>query len=198
MAGTDARTKWLKSTVILERASKLAFVDPEEDSEYSRAWSHYFLTSPTNPHLATPPAWLDQPKYRCPKHYAETKLALDQLRDTMGVDGIFPVDRRNNAVIDGAEVPTIIPHTIMLVSRSVRLFPPDARRSRWQSSGTRSARRANLQHHQFAATHMFLHDINAQGVENREALVGARRAISLIRHLPPLVSGESGVHARYE
>lgn len=123
LAHTNSRTKWLKATVILERASKLAFVDPEEDSEYSRAWSQYFLSSPTNPHLTTPPPWLDQPKYRCPKDYAETKLALDQLRDTMGVDGIFPVDRRNNAAIDGVDAPTIIPHTIMLVSAVARLPP---------------------------------------------------------------------------
>lgn len=34
---------------------------------------------------------------------------------------------------------------------------------------------------------MFLHDINAEGVENKEALVGVRKAVSLIRYLPPLV-----------
>jgi hypothetical protein len=32
-----------------------------------------------------------------------------------------------------------------------------------------------------------LHDINAPGVENKEALAGARRSVSLMRHLPPLV-----------
>ncbi|KAK1921689.1 hypothetical protein DB88DRAFT_443137, partial [Papiliotrema laurentii] len=147
--------RWMKAVVILERASKLAFIDPEEDSEYARAWSTYFMQSPHNPRLSNPPAWLDQPKYRCPKDYSETKLALDQLQSHMGVDGIFPVDRRRNAQIDGADEPAITPHTIKL-------------------------------HHQFAATHIFLHDINAPGVENKEALAGARRSVSLMRHLPPL------------
>lgn len=35
---------------------------------------------------------------------------------------------------------------------------------------------------------MFLHDINAHGVENKEALMGARRSVALMRDLPPLVS----------
>ena len=123
-------SKWLKAvrdgdytqtvftdtqTMILERASKLAFVDPEEDSEYGRAWAKYFLLAPANPQLATPPAWLDQPKYRCPKDYAETKLALDQLKSNLGVEGIFPVDRRRNAEIDGAEEPQVTPHIIAIV-----------------------------------------------------------------------------------
>ena len=73
------------------------------------------MQSPHNPRLSNPPAWLDQPKYRCPKDYSETKLALDQLQSHMGVDGIFPVDRRRNAQIDGADEPAITPHTIKLV-----------------------------------------------------------------------------------
>lgn len=114
-------TKWIKATVILERASKLAFLDPDEESDYAKAWCKHHLTSgPHNPHLAAPPAWLDQPKYRCPKDYAEVRLALDQLKENMGDDGIFPVDRRRNAEIDGGEEPSITPHTIMLASASLR------------------------------------------------------------------------------
>jgi hypothetical protein len=102
--------------MILERSSKLAFVDPEEDSEYSRAWNIYFLQAPHNPQLASPPAWLDQPKYRCPKDYAEVKFALQQLKSNLGEEGIFPVDRRMNAKNDGADEPQITPHTIAIVS----------------------------------------------------------------------------------
>jgi hypothetical protein len=116
-------TKWMKATIILERASKLTFIDPDEDSDYAKAWSRYHMhTNPphANSNLASPPAWLDQPKYRCPKDFAEVRLALDQLRENMGTDGIFPVDRRRNAEIDGGEEPSITPHTIMLVRASHR------------------------------------------------------------------------------
>jgi hypothetical protein len=34
---------------------------------------------------------------------------------------------------------------------------------------------------------MFLHDINAPGVENEEALVGVRQSLSLIRDMPYIV-----------
>jgi len=34
---------------------------------------------------------------------------------------------------------------------------------------------------------MFLHDINAQGVENKEALAGAREAVALLRYMPAVV-----------
>ena len=35
---------------------------------------------------------------------------------------------------------------------------------------------------------MFLHDINAPNVENKEALAGARESVALFRYMPPVVS----------
>jgi hypothetical protein len=101
---------------ILERSLKLAFIEPEDSSEFARAWSHYHITSPADPRKQKPPAWLDQPKYRCPKDYSETKLGLDQLMAGMGVEGIFPVDRKRNAELDRVPMPFISPHTVMMVS----------------------------------------------------------------------------------
>jgi hypothetical protein len=111
-------TRWVKSVTILERASKLAFLDPEESSEYAKAQSAYSVALTTNPCAPPPAPWLDQPKYRCPKDYRETKLALDQFVESMGVDGVFPVDRKRNAEIDGGEEPFISSHTILMVSRT--------------------------------------------------------------------------------
>ena len=101
---------------MLERASKLAFLSPEPTSEYARAWSAYFAQSASNPSLATPPAWLDQPKYRSPTDYAEIKFGMEQMMEQMGDDGVYPLDRRRNAEMQGLEKPIIVPHTIMLVS----------------------------------------------------------------------------------
>lgn len=105
-----------EQVTVLERSLKLAFVDSEDSSEYARAWNQYYLAVVTDPSIPQPPAWLDQPKYRCPRDYAETKLGLDQLRTGMGAEGISPVDRKRNAELEGAPVPFISPHNIMLVS----------------------------------------------------------------------------------
>jgi hypothetical protein len=43
------------------------------------------------------------------------------------------------------------------------------------------------QHHVIAATQTLLYDTNSLDAENTEALVGARRAVALIKELPPLV-----------
>jgi hypothetical protein len=113
----EARSvRWVKSVTILERASKLAFLDPEESSEYATAYASYTHARATNPSVPPPPPWLEQPKYRCPKDYRETKLGLDQFVETMGVDGIFPVDRKRNAEIDQAPEPFISSHTVLMVS----------------------------------------------------------------------------------
>jgi hypothetical protein len=44
------------------------------------------------------------------------------------------------------------------------------------------------QHHVIAATQTLLYDTNSLDAENTEALIGARRAVALIKELPPLVS----------
>lgn len=102
-------------TIVLERASKLAFLDPDESSDYARGWAMYHANSPAHPETPPPPAWLDQPQHRSPKDFAEVKLALEQVMSHMGPDGIFPVDRRRTAEIEGAEEPSITPHTVMIV-----------------------------------------------------------------------------------
>jgi hypothetical protein len=43
------------------------------------------------------------------------------------------------------------------------------------------------QHHVIAATQTLLYDTNSLDAENTEALIGARRAVALIKELPPLV-----------
>ena len=138
---------------VLERAIKLAFVDPEDSSEYTRAWSHYYIASSTNPGTQIPPAWLDQPKYRCPKDYAETKLGLDQLISGMGAEGIFPVDRRRNAELDGSPNPVITSLIIMLVRRA-RFYI-----SSWLMQGPASS----ILHNQHAITRHQLARLREQG-----------------------------------
>jgi hypothetical protein len=50
-----------------------------------------------------------------------------------------------------------------------------------------SGRSTDVQHHVIAATQTLLYDTNSLDAENTEALIGARRAVALIRELPPLV-----------
>jgi hypothetical protein len=47
--------------------------------------------------------------------------------------------------------------------------------------------RTDEQHHVIAATQTLLYDTNSLDAENTEALIGARRAVALIKELPPLV-----------
>jgi hypothetical protein len=109
--------KWIKSLLILERAAKLAFLDPTDDGDYARTWTAYSLSHPSAP-APSPAAWLDQPKFRCPGEYGTVKLALDQFVSSMGVEGIFPVDRKRNAQIDRAAEPFISSHTVVMASPS--------------------------------------------------------------------------------
>lgn len=51
----------------------------------------------------------------------------------------------------------------------------------------RSRERADQQHHVVAAIQTLLYDTNSLDAENTEALVGARKAVELIKELPPLV-----------
>jgi len=50
------------------------------------------------------------------------------------------------------------------------------------------------QHHVIAATQTLLYDTNSLDAENTEALIGARRAVALIKELPPLVRCPSSLH----
>ncbi|ORX34022.1 hypothetical protein BD324DRAFT_638058 [Kockovaella imperatae] len=102
--------KFCRAITVLERASKLALLEADDESEHTRQWSIYQL----NPSLPRPPAWLEQPKYRCLADYRETKLGLEQMTSAMGADGVFPLDRIRNAELDGAELPYISPKNIML------------------------------------------------------------------------------------
>lgn len=109
MANTRS-LRWIKAVVILERASKLVFLDPEDSSEHARAHRSYAQI----PHPGRPPhGYLEQPKYRVPAAYAETKLALGLLLDSCGEDGVFPVDKISAAV--GGEM-VISPGVMIFVS----------------------------------------------------------------------------------
>jgi hypothetical protein len=107
----------VKAVVILERASKLVFLDPEDQSEHSRQWQSYRSDPNTIQH---PGGYLEQPQYRCPEAFQETKLGLEMLVRSCGEDGVFPVDVKRNATMDGQEEVVISPAVIIFVSP----FPP--------------------------------------------------------------------------
>ncbi|TYJ56048.1 hypothetical protein B9479_003291 [Cryptococcus floricola] len=155
--GDSPYVRWIKAVTVLERTSKLAFLDPDDDSEYSRVWTEYanLLSSPNSaPSASLPPSWLNQPKYRNPKDYNECSFALEQLRRELGVDGIFPVERKNRADNEGIE--------LVFGSKIVLL------------------------HHHFASIEMLLHDINSIDADNSVAVSAAQRSVALFRHLPEM------------
>lgn len=147
--------RWLKVVIMLERASKLAYLDPDDDSPYAQAWNKYHLTLHRDPDQPKPPAYLDQSKYRNPGRFRGCLLAIEQFTNLLGEDGVFPVTRRAHADQDGQPEPEITPATLML-------------------------------HHLIAAVHMVLHDINSLEVENTEAVMAARRSVTLFRAVPPI------------
>lgn len=106
-------TKWAKCVVILERASKLPFMEPADDSPYTQAWNQYHLTLRGEP-MATPPEHLNQPQFRNPRDYHECRLAIDQLVQGLGADGVFPVARKMQAQQDGAPDPEVTTNILML------------------------------------------------------------------------------------
>ncbi|ODO08602.1 hypothetical protein L198_00333 [Cryptococcus wingfieldii CBS 7118] len=155
--GDSPYVRWVKAVTVLERTSKLAFLDPDDDSEYSRVWTEYanLSSSPSSaPPASLPPSWLNQPKYRNPKDYNECSFALEQLRRELGVDGIFPVERKNRANNEGIE--------LVFGSKIVLL------------------------HHHFASIEMLLHDINSIDADNSVAVSAAQRSVALFRHLPEI------------
>lgn len=98
--------RWIKAVTILERASKLAFLEAEEDSDYSRAWAEYLsvLGTPDAQSASPPPLYLNQPKYRNPKSYRDCLFALNKLKENLGVDGMSILERKKLADVEGAEL----------------------------------------------------------------------------------------------
>jgi hypothetical protein len=78
------------------------------------AWNQYALTVQRNPMQAKPPDYLDQPKYRTPRDYRECLLAVEQLVNNIGDEGVFPVVRKMHAEQDGVPEPVIPTSIIML------------------------------------------------------------------------------------
>ena len=110
--------------IILERASKLAFQEPESDSEYTRAHRSYVHNQhPGRP----PPGYLEQPKYRVPAAYAATKLGLDMLVRSCGGDGVGPIEQ----VLRGKGEVVISPAVVLFVSHE-SIYPA---RTRINTSG---------------------------------------------------------------
>ncbi|CAK9784910.1 unnamed protein product [Cutaneotrichosporon oleaginosum] len=107
-------TKWAKCVVILERASKLPFLEPAEDSPYIQAWNQYHLLVHRNPLQAPPPECLNQPQYRNPRDYRECLHAIDSHVQGLGPDGVFPVVRKMQAQQEGAPEPEITTNILML------------------------------------------------------------------------------------
>ena len=172
--GADVSVRWNKAVVILERASKLVLLDPEEASEHTRQWAIYKHTGG-----AEPTGYLESPRYRVPTEFEETKFALETLIRCCGEDGVFPLDKKLGAELDGREEVVISPAVILFVSRPSGLFP--SRHEVIEKTST------DIQHHVIAATQTLLYDTNSLDAENTEALIGARRAVALIKELPPLV-----------
>ncbi|KAK6903579.1 hypothetical protein I203_107084 [Kwoniella mangroviensis CBS 8507] len=158
--GDSPYIRWIKAVAILERASKLAFLTPTDDSEYSQAW-HSYATALSNgsPQPNPPPGWLNQPKYRNSKDYDDCLRALNQYIKSLGVDGVSPVERRQLAQQEGSIEPVIRSHTILL-------------------------------HHQIYASEMLMHDINSLDTENDIAVAAGRKSANLIKGLPPIPSQE--------
>ncbi|WWC68074.1 uncharacterized protein I206_101993 [Kwoniella pini CBS 10737] len=158
--GDSPYIRWIKAVTILERASKLAFLTPTDDSEYTQAWTAYASalgtsSSTGSPPPKLPPGWLNQPKYRNSKDYDDCSRALTHYIDSLGVEGISPVERRKMAEQEGSVEPVIKSHTILL-------------------------------HHETIAAEMLMHDINSLDTENEVAVSAGRRSAELIRALPPI------------
>ncbi|OXC70566.1 hypothetical protein AYX13_01043 [Cryptococcus neoformans] len=152
--------RWIKAVTILERASKLVFLEAEGDSDYSQAWADYLclLSTPGAQSASPPPLYLNQPKYRNPKDYNECLFALNKLKTNLGVDGVSILERKKMADVEGAEL----------------VF----------------ATKLILLHHHFIVTDMLLHDINSTDADNSVAMQAARQSVDLIRSFPQIPAHE--------
>ena len=107
----DFSVRWIKAITILERASKLVLLDPEDSSEHTRQWNTYATTG-----MNKPPGYLESPRYRVPSEFEETKFALETLIQCCGEDGVFPVQKKVVAEMGGAQRLDISPAVILFVS----------------------------------------------------------------------------------
>lgn len=118
MSSTSTRltfsTTWVKIVAILERSAKICFLEPAENSAYTAAWNEYSRTPHRDPSHPKPPEYFNQPRYRNPIDYQECLLAIDQLVNSIGDEGIWPVDRKFQAGHDSATAPVIPTKTLML------------------------------------------------------------------------------------
>jgi hypothetical protein len=106
--------RWIKAVTILERASKLVLLDPEETSEHANQWGFHEL----NRGSPIPPGYLESPRYRVPSEFEEVKYALEHLLAACGDDGVFPVEKKLEATKYGKEEVVISPAVILFVSPS--------------------------------------------------------------------------------
>jgi hypothetical protein len=104
--------RWIKAVTILERASKLVLLDPEETSEHANQWGYHEL----NRGSPIPPGYLESPRYRVPSEFEEVKYALEHLLAACGDDGVFPVEKKLEATKFGREEVVISPAVILFVS----------------------------------------------------------------------------------
>lgn len=104
--------RWIKAVTILERASKLVLIDPEDSSEHTNQWTYHL----SNPGSAPPPGYLESPRYRVPTEFEEVKYALEHLIAACGDDGVYPVEQKKEAVKYGKEEVVISPAVILFVS----------------------------------------------------------------------------------
>ncbi|WVQ98216.1 hypothetical protein IAU59_005338 [Kwoniella sp. CBS 9459] len=160
--GDSPYIRWIKAVTILERSSKLAFLRPADDAEYTKAWAAYASSISQNSngqHQNAPPEWLNQPKYRNLLDYEECSRALKHYVQSLGVDGISPVERHRASQLEGSNEQPVKSHTILL-------------------------------HHQIYAIDMLLHDINSLDIENDVAVAAGRKSADLIRQLPAIPFNE--------
>ncbi|OCF30778.1 hypothetical protein I316_07585 [Kwoniella heveanensis BCC8398] len=115
--GDSPYIRWVKAVTILERSSKLAFLTPVDGAEYTKSWAAYASSisqSSNGQRQNPPPEWLNQPKYRNPQDYEECSRALKHYVQSLGEDGISPVERHSAAKLEGSSEFTIKSHTILL------------------------------------------------------------------------------------
>lgn len=91
--------------VLLERVSKLAFLEPETDSLYAQ-----YLSGATAYFSDLEQAW-----YRRPQEYTILLAAVTRLTTSMGADGVLPTVRL--AADSTVTVPNLV---IIIVSKSRR------------------------------------------------------------------------------
>lgn len=106
-------SRWTKCTTVLERASKIVFLEPEQGSPYKIAWSQYSASFQQDKSLSPPADYLNQPKFRNPKDHMECVKAIEEIIKSNGEEGIFPPTRMAQAQAEGLPEPEIPSYVIM-------------------------------------------------------------------------------------